>query len=62
MPFFRLQLHDLIILDPLIDPRTKASTAIDLGQADKALTDGADEELQLLNCCAKIATSIKLYS
>ncbi|GAA5991280.1 hypothetical protein JCM5350_005316 [Sporobolomyces pararoseus] len=56
------QLHDLIILDPLIDPRTKASTAIDLGQADKALTDGADEELQLLNCCAKIATSIKLYS
>ncbi|GAA5911033.1 replication factor C subunit 2, partial [Sporobolomyces salmoneus] len=56
------QLHDLIILDPLVDPRTKASTAIELGLADKALTDGSDEELQLLNVCAKIAKSIKLYS
>ncbi|GAA5878413.1 hypothetical protein JCM16303_002765 [Sporobolomyces ruberrimus] len=56
------QLHDLIILDSLVDPRTKASAAMDLGLADKALTDGADEELQLLNCCAKIAKSVKLYA
>ncbi|GAA5858476.1 hypothetical protein JCM5353_008902 [Sporobolomyces roseus] len=56
------QLHDLIILDPLVDPRAKASAAMDLGWADKALTDGSDEELQLLNCCARIAKSIKLYS
>ncbi|GAA6062352.1 hypothetical protein JCM10212_005694 [Sporobolomyces blumeae] len=56
------QLHDLIILDPMVDPRAKASTAIDLGLADKALTDGADEELQLLNCCARIATSIAKYA
>jgi len=55
-------LHDLIILDPLVDPRAKASAAMDLGWADKALTDGSDEELQLLNCCARIAKSIKLYS
>ena len=58
----RKQLHDLIILDPLVDPRAKASAAMDLGWADKALTDGSDEELQLLNCCARIAKSIKLYS
>ncbi|GAA5945105.1 replication factor C subunit 2 [Sporobolomyces koalae] len=56
------QLHDLIILDPLVDPRSKAQAALDLGLADKALTDGADEELQLLNCCARIANSIRLYA
>ncbi|GAA5830381.1 hypothetical protein JCM11251_001328 [Rhodosporidiobolus azoricus] len=53
------QLHDLIILDPLVSPKAKASVAIDLGMADKALTDGADEELQLLNCCARIAKAVR---
>lgn len=46
----------------MVDARTKASTAIELGLADKALTDGADEELQLLNVCAKIAKSMELYA
>ncbi|GAA5996222.1 replication factor C subunit 2 [Rhodotorula paludigena] len=53
------QLHDLIILDPLVSARAKASVAIDLGLADKALTDGADEELQLLNCCARIERAVR---
>ncbi|GAA5912412.1 hypothetical protein JCM6882_005505 [Rhodosporidiobolus microsporus] len=53
------QLHDLIILDPLVPARAKARVAIDLGLADKALTDGADEELQLLNCCARVAKAVK---
>ncbi|BGP68377.1 Subunit of heteropentameric Replication factor C (RF-C) [Rhodotorula toruloides] len=53
------QLHDLIILDPLVSPRAKAAVALDLGQADKALTDGADEELQLLNCCARIERAVR---
>ncbi|BGP13903.1 hypothetical protein JCM10213_002544 [Rhodosporidiobolus nylandii] len=53
------QLHDLIILDPLVSPRAKAQVAIDLGLADKALTDGADEELQLLNCCARVAKAVR---
>lgn len=53
------QLHDLVILDPLVSPRAKASVAIDLGLADKALTDGADEELQLLNCCARIERAVR---
>ncbi|GAA5966832.1 hypothetical protein JCM8115_002289 [Rhodotorula mucilaginosa] len=53
------QLHDLVILDPLVSARAKASVAIDLGLADKALTDGADEELQLLNCCARIERAVR---
>ncbi|GAA5848690.1 hypothetical protein JCM8547_004596 [Rhodosporidiobolus lusitaniae] len=53
------QLHDLVILDPLVAPRAKAKVAMDLGLADKALTDGADEELQLLNCCARIAKAVR---
>ncbi|GAA5905412.1 hypothetical protein JCM5296_003710 [Sporobolomyces johnsonii] len=54
-----LQLHDLVILDPLVSPRAKAKVALDLGLADKALSDGADEELQLLNCCARIAKAVR---
>lgn len=53
------QLHDLLILDPLVPARAKASIALDLGLADKALTDGADEELQLLNCCARIERAVR---
>ncbi|GAA5862225.1 hypothetical protein JCM3774_004830 [Rhodotorula dairenensis] len=53
------QLHDLVILDPLVSARAKASVAVDLGLADKALTDGADEELQLLNCCARIERAVR---
>lgn len=48
-----------MILDPLVSARAKASVAIDLGLADKALTDGADEELQLLNCCARIERAVR---
>ncbi|GAA6027056.1 hypothetical protein JCM8097_006076 [Rhodosporidiobolus ruineniae] len=53
------QLHGLIILDPLVPARAKAAVALDLGLADKALTDGADEELQLLNCCARVAKAVR---
>ncbi|ORY59443.1 replication factor C [Leucosporidium creatinivorum] len=52
------QLHDLLILDPLVSPRAKAKIALTLGETDKCLTDGADEELQLLNACAKIRKAV----
>jgi len=55
---FPPQLHDLLILDPLVSPRAKAKIALTLGETDKCLTDGADEELQLLNACAKIRKAI----
>ncbi|KAK4703196.1 hypothetical protein P7C70_g3021, partial [Phenoliferia sp. Uapishka_3] len=52
------QLHDLLILDPLIPARAKATIAMCLGETDKCLTDGADEEMQLLSACARIRIAI----
>jgi len=37
----------------------KAKCAIEMGRADKDLTDGADEELQLLNLCLKMKQSLQ---
>ncbi|KAL8293086.1 hypothetical protein RQP46_000780 [Phenoliferia psychrophenolica] len=52
------QLHDIIILDPLIPARAKATIALCLGETDKCLTDGADEEMQLLSACARIRKAV----
>ncbi|KAJ3035514.1 replication factor C subunit 4 [Rhizophlyctis rosea] len=43
------QLHDRFISDPHLTSAQKAKIAQSLGHADKCLTDGADEHLQLLN-------------
>lgn len=51
---FALQLHDYIILHPTLTAAQKARCALDFGEADKALVDGGDEELQLLNLCLKL--------
>lgn len=37
------QLHDILILDPALSAKAKAGIALAMGEADKALTDGADE-------------------
>ncbi|KAH8117499.1 P-loop containing nucleoside triphosphate hydrolase protein [Phellopilus nigrolimitatus] len=42
------QLHDLIILHPTLTAKQKAQCAMAFANADKALCDGADEELQIL--------------
>ncbi|KAI5123317.1 hypothetical protein M0805_009338 [Coniferiporia weirii] len=42
------QLHDLVILHPTLTARQKAQCAMAFADADKALCDGADEELQIL--------------
>lgn len=52
------QLHDLTILDPLVSPKAKAAIALCLGETDKSLNDGADEELQLLTCCFRIRKAV----
>lgn len=52
------QLHDVLILDPLLPARAKATIAMCLGEADKCLTDGSDEELQLLSTCARIRKAV----
>ncbi|CEH16911.1 p-loop containing nucleoside triphosphate hydrolase protein [Ceraceosorus bombacis] len=53
-----LQLHDYIMLHPLLTAKAKAKCAIDLGEADKALIDGGDEELQLFNLSLKLRASL----
>jgi replication factor C subunit 2/4 len=52
------QLHDLVIFDPDLSSRTKSIVAIALGEADKFLADGADEELQLLSTACKIRAAV----
>lgn len=52
------QLHDALILHPLLDSRAKASIGLTLGAADKYLTDGAEEELQLFDVCLKIRAAV----
>lgn len=44
----RFQLHDLIILHPTILAKQKSQCAMVFAEADKALCDGADEELWVL--------------
>jgi replication factor C subunit 2/4 len=42
------QLHDLIVLHPTLTGRQKSLCALAFAEADKALCDGADEELWTL--------------
>ncbi|KDR81816.1 hypothetical protein GALMADRAFT_58690 [Galerina marginata CBS 339.88] len=42
------QLHDLVVFHPTLDGRKKSSCALAFAEADKALCDGADEELWVL--------------
>jgi replication factor C subunit 2/4 len=53
-----VQLHDYVMHHETLTAARKAKCAIELGQADKDLTDGADEELQLLNLCLKMKRAI----
>ncbi|KAH6919086.1 replication factor C [Coprinopsis sp. MPI-PUGE-AT-0042] len=48
------QLHDLVILHPELDGRKKSKCALSFAEADKALCDGADEELWVLEVALKI--------
>jgi len=48
------QLHDLIILHPTITSLQKSKCALAFAEADKALCDGADEELWILEVALRI--------
>ncbi|CAK5277472.1 unnamed protein product [Mycena citricolor] len=48
------QLHDLIVPHPTMRPRQKSKCALAIAEADKALCDGADEELWILEVALKI--------
>lgn len=49
-----LQLHDYVILHPLLTARQKTKCALQFGATDKALMDGGQESLQLLNLCLQL--------
>lgn len=53
-----IQLHDYLIEHPTLEAKKKATCALALGETDKALVDGADEELQLLNLALKLQKSL----
>jgi len=52
------QLHDLIILHPTLNGRQKALCALVFAEADKALCDGADEELWILEIGLQVHKAI----
>lgn len=53
------QLHDVIVMHPGMTARQQAASGLVLGEADKALIDGGDEELQLLEVALKIHQIMK---
>ncbi|KAI0035985.1 P-loop containing nucleoside triphosphate hydrolase protein [Vararia minispora EC-137] len=52
------QLHDLIVLHPTLTARQKAKCALAMAEADKALCDGADEELWILEVAVRVHRAV----
>ncbi|KAJ7172650.1 P-loop containing nucleoside triphosphate hydrolase protein [Mycena filopes] len=52
------QLHDLIVLHPTLNAREKSKCALVLAEADKALCDGADEELWILEVALRVHKAV----
>ncbi|KAF5324823.1 hypothetical protein D9611_004210 [Ephemerocybe angulata] len=52
------QLHDLVIFHPALDGRKKSKCGLAFAEADKALNDGADEELWVLEVGLKIYKAV----
>ena len=48
----------MFILDPILPSRAKSTIALILGEVDKNLTDGADEELQLLDVALRCRAAV----
>lgn len=53
-----LQLHDYVILNPMLNARQKTKCALQFGETDKALMDGGNESLQLLSLCLQLHQAI----
>jgi len=54
-----MQLHDLIVLHPTLNSGQKSQCAIVLAEADKALNDGADEELWVLEVALRVSKALQ---
>ena len=53
-----LQLHDLVIEHPTLAAHKKAQCALVFAEADKALCDGADEELWILETALRVFKAV----
>ncbi|KIM49448.1 hypothetical protein M413DRAFT_108587 [Hebeloma cylindrosporum] len=52
------QLHDLVIFHPTLNGRKKSACALVFAEADKALCDGADEELWVLEVGLRVHKAV----
>ncbi|KAJ3533562.1 hypothetical protein NMY22_g7287 [Coprinellus aureogranulatus] len=52
------QLHDLVIFHPALDGRMKSMCGLAFAEADKALCDGADEELWVMEVALKVHKAV----
>ncbi|PFH52404.1 hypothetical protein AMATHDRAFT_74198 [Amanita thiersii Skay4041] len=52
------QLHDLVVLHPTLNGRQKSRAALVFAEADKALCDGADEELWILEVALQVYKAV----
>ena len=55
---FFYQLHDLVIFHPTLSGRKKSACALVFAEADKALCDGADEELWVLEIGLRVHKAV----
>jgi replication factor C subunit 2/4 len=54
-----LQMHDIIISHPEIPAGPKSLSAQAMAECDKALCEGGDEELQMMECCLRIKKAMQ---
>ena len=52
------QLHDVIVAHPTLTGRQKSTCALVMAEADKALCDGADEELWILEVALRVHKAV----
>ncbi|KAJ3562967.1 hypothetical protein NP233_g9246 [Leucocoprinus birnbaumii] len=52
------QLHDLVVLHPLLNSKQKSACALVFAEADKALCDGSDEELWILEIALRVNKAV----
>ncbi|KAF9264860.1 P-loop containing nucleoside triphosphate hydrolase protein [Marasmius fiardii PR-910] len=52
------QIHDVVVMHPTLQARQKAACALIFAEADKALCDGADEELWILEIALRVNKTI----
>ena len=52
------QLHDVIVAHPTLTGQQKSTCALVMAEADKALCDGADEELWILEVALRVHKTV----